>query len=487
MNLKNRPNLILFNPDQWRGDVLGHMGNAGAVTPVLDKLVTTEAVSFRNAFCQNPVCTPSRCSFMTGWYPHTRGHRTMFHMLQPHEPMLLKTLKDSGYFVWWGGKNDVVPAQNGFSDYCDVKYDVPIDADIRPNLHSYDSWRGAPNSDTFYAHYYGRLENETNSKYVPDFDHAMIEGALEFIRNAPADRPFCLYLPLRHPHPPYIVEEPWYSQIDPNQIPSRTRELPKNKPVILQGIRDLQNTASWTERRWTDLRRTYYGMCARVDAQLGRLIGGLKETGQYDTTALFFFSDHGDFTGDYGLVEKTQNTFEDCLTRIPFVIKPPIGVDVTPRVSDALVELTDLAVTVAEFAGVELEHSQFGRSLAPLLVAEGAHRDAVFCQGGRLAAEEHTQEKEHSATPDALYYPRMTMQHRIPEHGKATMLRTPTHKFVHRLYEANELYDLSSDLQEVQNLAGDPAYRDIERQLEQRLMQFYLETADIVPYQIDAR
>ena len=53
------------------------------VTPVLDRLVETEAVSFRNAFCQNPVCTPSRCSFMTGWYPHVRGHRTMFHMLHP--------------------------------------------------------------------------------------------------------------------------------------------------------------------------------------------------------------------------------------------------------------------------------------------------------------------------------------------------------------------------------------------------------------------
>jgi len=83
------PNLLIFVPDQWRGDVLGHMGNPGAVTPNLDRLVETEAVSFRNSFIQSPVCTPSRCSFMTGWYPHTRGHRTMHYMLQPDEPMLL--------------------------------------------------------------------------------------------------------------------------------------------------------------------------------------------------------------------------------------------------------------------------------------------------------------------------------------------------------------------------------------------------------------
>ena len=59
---------------------------------------------------------------MSGWYPHVRGHRTMFHMLRPDEPVLLRTLKDNGYYVWWGGKNDLVPGQNGYEDYCDVKY-----------------------------------------------------------------------------------------------------------------------------------------------------------------------------------------------------------------------------------------------------------------------------------------------------------------------------------------------------------------------------
>ena len=110
--MARRPHVLLFNPDQWRGDVLGHLGNHGAVTPRMD-VFAREAVSFRWAFCQNPVCTPSRCSFMTGWYPHVAGHRTMYHMLRPHEPMLLKTLKENGYFTFWGGKNDVVPGEDG--------------------------------------------------------------------------------------------------------------------------------------------------------------------------------------------------------------------------------------------------------------------------------------------------------------------------------------------------------------------------------------
>jgi len=143
-----RPNIVLFNPDQWRGDVLGHMGNPGAITPCLDKMTGTEAVSFRNAFCQNPVCTPSRCSFMTGWYPHVRGHRTMYHMLRKDEPTLLQSLRAAGYFVFWGGKNDLVPGEYGFKDYCDLKY-APPRPPSRKNPHEWNEWRGDPAGDNW--------------------------------------------------------------------------------------------------------------------------------------------------------------------------------------------------------------------------------------------------------------------------------------------------------------------------------------------------
>ena len=72
---------------------------------------------------------------MTGWYPHVRGHRTMFHMLRPDEPLLLRTLRQNGYHVWWGGKNDVVPGQNGYADYCDVKFAPPQPERLMPNPH----------------------------------------------------------------------------------------------------------------------------------------------------------------------------------------------------------------------------------------------------------------------------------------------------------------------------------------------------------------
>ena len=302
----------------------------------------------------------------------------------------------------------------------------------------------------------------------------------------------CIYLPLTYPHPPYAVEDPWYSMIDRAKLPPRAPTPPgwQGKPSLLRGIWERQGMQGWTEERWTELRATYYGMCARVDHQFGLVLQALREAGLYDDTAVFFFPDHGDFTGDYGLVEKTQNTFEDCLTRVPFAIKPPKGVPVRPRVSEAMVELVDFPATVEALAGITPPHTHFGRSLLPVIAGEtDEHRDAVFCEGGRLRGERHCMELESNPKPDMLYWPRLSWQIQDdgPEHTKAAMCRTKDFKYVHRLYESDELYDLRKDPQELRNVADDPNYREILHQLKERLLRFWLETSDVVPHDIDRR
>lgn len=305
------PNIIIFNPDQWRGDVLGHWGNPAAVTPNLDAMVASDGVSFGRAFCQNTVCTPSRCSFMTGWYPHVQGHRTMYHMLQPDEPMLLRTLKQHGYTVWWGGKNDVVPGQSGFEEYCDVKFEPPTRPEPTWDLRD-ERWRGDPGNPWYHSFYRGNIEIPPGHSHYPDRDWAIVQGAIDWIRNRGDDTPFCMYLALTYPHPPYAVEEPWYSMIDRGRLPARIPAPPDwaSKSLMMQAIGRAQSLVGLSEDDWRALRATYYGMCARVDYQFGRLVEALKGTGQYDDTAIFVFSDHGDFTGDYGLVEKAQNCME---------------------------------------------------------------------------------------------------------------------------------------------------------------------------------
>jgi arylsulfatase A-like enzyme len=484
-----KPHILIVNPDQWRGDVLGHMGNPAAVTPNLDRLVATEAVSFRGAFCQNPVCTPSRCSFMTGWYPHVRGHRTMHHMLRADEPCLLQSLKEAGYFVWWGGKNDLVPAQQGYDRQCNVHYH-PTPEDYqrwghipRPDLHGVPEWRGKPDSDTYYSFYAGQLDTHGDTIYG-NGDWGHIFGAMDFIRTAPKDQPLCIYLPLGYPHPPYGVEDPWFSMIDRRQLPARIPAGFDGKPSLLRGIAERQNMQDWTEERWTELRATYYGMCARVDHQLGLVLHALHDAGMYDDTALFFFSDHGDFTGDYGLVEKTQNTFEDVLTRVPFVIKPPRGIAVQPRVSEALVELVDFPATVFDLTGIDPHYTHFGRSLLPVLAGREEHRDAVFCEGGRLAGEDHCREGDTKPAETNHYWPRVGLQWESPvAHAKAVMCRTRHYKYVRRISEPDEFYDLRSDPGETTNLHEHP---ELARHKE-RLLDFFMETGDVVPHDRDRR
>jgi arylsulfatase A-like enzyme len=412
----------------------------------------------------------------------------MHHMLQPDEPCLLKILKDSGYFVWWGGKNDLVPAENGFAAYCHVKYSPR--GPLSPDLHSFDAWRGERGGENWYSFYGGRLGNGSEPYRDSDWGHVVgaIEQIEEYSRRGNTDQPLCLYLPLSYPHPPYAVEEPFFSSIDRATLLPRTPSPCKwdGKPSILRAISERQNLQGWNEACWNELRATYLGMCARVDYQFGLILEALKKAELYDDTAVFFFSDHGDFTGDYGLVEKTQNTFEDCLTRVPLLVKPPASTSAVPRVCNALVELVDLPATVLEVAGIAPEYSHFGRSVLPLIRGESeVHRDAVFCEGGRLVSESHCAELDSPGAHDLdnLYWPRVSAQQENDgKHTKATMCRTADWKFVRRLDEEDELYDLRRDPQELVNLIHDPNVATVLSQLRERLLIWYQTTCDIVPF-----
>ena len=165
----------------------------------------------------------------------------------------------------------------------------------------------------------------------------------------------------------------------------------------------------------------------------------------------------------------------------------------TPRVSDALVELVDFSATVYELTGIDPGYDHFGRSLLPLLRGDDAGgRDAVFCEGGRRLGEVQASELESTSAGGSslgLYAPRIRLQVQLdePYHSKAAMCRTATHKYVQRLYESDELYDLALDPGEQRNVIGDPAYRDVLAELRLRMLRWYQETCDVVPRVTDRR
>lgn len=487
--MSQRPNIIIFNPDEMRADTLSHLGNPAAVTPNLDRFAQTDAVSFSNAFCQNPVCVPSRCSFFTGLYPHVHGHRTMTYLLHENEPSLLKELKDSGYYVWMNDRNDLIAGQiPGLveSQVDEIFYSGQSAPGPVENL------RGEPGNKNYYSHYDGKLGLDANGKNYTS-DDAAVDAAIERLNHPVDDRPVCIFLGLMYPHVPYAVEDPYFSAIDRTKLPARiTADTCSDKAKILSDIRRYQHMEDYTEEDWNELRATYLGMCMKIDEQFGRLTDAMKKNGTYDNSAIFFFSDHGDFTGDYDLTEKAQNSFEDCLTKVPFLIKPPADVPTDPGICPSLTELVDFYATVTDFADILPSHTQFGKSLRPVLADRSIEqRDYVFCEGGRMPDETHCDEFHESGpnglSPRVVYWPKNMAQTDPVAHAKGIMIRDHHYKYISRTLGSDEFYDLSIDPEEKINRIEDAAYLPQIYKMKDAMLKWLEGTADVVPYQLDSR
>lgn len=489
--MTKRPHIILFNPDEMRASALGHLGNPAAITPYLDAF-TGEAVSFRYAYCQNPVCVPSRCSFFTGLYPHVHGHRTMSYLLRPGETTLFQELRAAGYYVWMNDRNDLTAGQiPGWTEshadeiyYGGQKKQGP--GPENPGL------RGTRGDKQFYSHFEGRLGlDETGANY--NGDDEVVDAAIKRIRTRPKEQPLCLFLGLTWPHAPYRAEEPYYSAVDRSKLPPRIRAADcTGKAKILAEIRKYAGMESYTETDWDELRAVYQGMCMKIDEQFGRLMTALKEEGIYDDCAIFFFSDHGDFAGDYDLPEKCQNSFEDCLTRVPLLIKPPKEMALDPGISDSLAELVDLYATALEFAGASSSHTHFGRSLTPVLADRKTRvREYAFCEGGRQPGETHCDEYHqcgpHGAPPATPYWPKMMAQTDDEAHAKGIMIRDERYKYVSRTLGQDELYDMALDPNETTNRIADPSLSPVVARMQYAMLKWLQATDDIVPFEQDQR
>ncbi|MCK5844840.1 MAG: sulfatase-like hydrolase/transferase, partial [Victivallales bacterium] len=403
--MRKKPNIVLFVPDSYRGDVLGHQGNAGAVTPNLDAIIDRDAVSYTNAFAQNPVCTPSRCSFMTGWYPHVHGHRSMRNMLKEYEPNLLTVLRNEGYYTWWGGKNDLVSLEKteDYLKYCDEKFDSA--SKYIERMESYDSPLPLSPDDPRRGAMYSGVNFPGSVKQL-DYDTACVLGAVDMIKNHSGENPFFCYLPLSKPHPPYYADEKFYNAIDPDKLPSRI-PTPEdvNLSTILEALRTELRSDEITEEMWHEVKRVYYAMCSKIDDLFGKVVDALIEKGVYDDTWVFFFSDHGDFTGDYSLPEKTHATMQDCLVHVPLVVKPPKDVPVENGNRRHLVELLDVTATLYDMLEIDPGYAHQGISLRNSLSGdESVVHDAVFAEvGGRKGEEAFLNTQVYDFSPDNFY------------------------------------------------------------------------------------
>ncbi len=468
-------NIILFMPDELRADALSCFGNPVCRTPNLDHLAA-DGARFANCHVQYPVCGASRCSLLTGWPTSVRGHRSLYYFLRPEEPNLFRYLKQNGYDVFWYGKNDALAAQSFYSSVT-AWNDQPEPARPAGKV-SRNPW---PLSD---PRYYSFLFTEGGDRRATA-DYQNVRAAIRILEREHVDRPICLFLPLSSPHPPYAGPEGFHDLYDPAGLPPlQPAGLPK-KPNFHAGIRKAYNIDAVTERTFREIRAVYLGMVSYTDWLLGELLEAVERTHHSNDTAIFVLSDHGDYAGDFGLVEKWPSGLEDALTHIPLIARVPGGA--RGHVAENMVELFDVMATCLELAGVEAQHTHFARSLLPQIHGgPGDPERAAFCEGGYNVYE--PQCFEPPTAPHAIYYPKTNLQLTQPEMiSRAAMIRTHTHKLIVRPSGQSELYDYRQDSNELHNLYGDAAAAQVQSELEHRLASWYINTTGIAPFDKDQR
>ena len=480
--MNKRPNIIIINPDEMRWNTMGHMGNPAASTPALDQFAAEDAVSFEYAYCQNPVCVPSRCSFFTGLYPHVNGHRTMHYLIHDGKDTMFAELRRNGYQVWMNRRNDYIASN------VPGEFGKQFDELSRLEAGSQQRLMMPAEREEFpYNHYLGVRERVSG-------DYTDTLQACERIRNQkPEDQPLCLFLGWMNPHVPYLTDKEHYDRIDPDLIPERVRSAEtRGKSAMIHKLQEFSQLQKMSEDQWKEIQRVYLAQCSFIDDLFQMVVDALKESGNYDNSLIVFLSDHGDFAGDFDLPEKAQNSFEDILTRVPLIIKPPKGEKVDPGTTGSLAELIDFYATVMDYAGVAPEHDQFGISLRAVIEnRETANRSYVFSEGGRRACEKQADEfhKYGEAGPPKTsdYWAKMNAEADDFAHEKGTMIFDGRYKYVMRLSGTDEFYDLKEDPQEKINQIDEAKYAEIILKLKLEMLKWYQETCDTVQREFDNR
>jgi choline-sulfatase len=461
----SRPNLILFFPDELRADALACYGNPVTRTPNFDRLAKS-GTRFANAHVQYPVCAASRCSMLTGLPTSATGHRGFSYLIQPQEPNLFALLRASGYDTFFFGKNDVL-APETFATSLTAWADPPA-----PGAAAGDHSPGARAGAT----------SSTVTMLLPPMgdrratsDYGIIQRAIEIIERKESDKPFCLFLPIFQPHPPYHAPADFQAMYKPDDVPPPIPPGLPTKPAYHEAIRKAYGLDKVGPEVFRQVRATYYGQVSYTDWLLGELLDALDRTGRNKDTAVFVGSDHGDYAGDYGLVEKWHGGLESCLTHVPLIGRVPGAPE--GMVAPDMVELYDILPSFLNLAGTAPHHTQFGRSLLPQIHGSpGDPNRAAFTEAGLGIYE--PQAFDNPTGGLYRYKSQLPAQH--PELvARAASVRTQRHTYIHRPQGVSELYDRIADPGETRNLIGTRAVAKDQAALEDRLLNWYINTSGV--------
>jgi arylsulfatase A-like enzyme len=473
----SKPNLVIFMPDQLRYDSLGCFGNTLVKTPNIDAFAA-QSTKFTNCYLQATVCSQSRCSLYTGLYPHVSGHRSLDNLIKPWEPNMFRSLKESGYHVAC-----LAPRGDTFAptvtELSLTEYGFLETPDLMPKFGGGGAAQEAP-EDIWSRLFYKGLRGPERSV---DYDEAAVRSALKWLE-CPPEGPWVLYLPLIFPHCPFQVEEPYFSMYDRKQMPVPSKPADKTgyEPRYFEKNRERYGTERATDEIWAEISATYYGMISRLDDQFGRIAERLAKTDLAPNTVTMFYTDHGEYLGDHGMIEKWPSGVSEVLAREPLIIGGaglPAG-----KTCDMICEMVDLLPTIFQLCGIDEAFPHNGTSLLPAILQGKEHpKKFAYTEGGFLVSEEPLLEQ----APYPYDIKSMLQHEDTTIVGKTVGMRSKEWTYVYRLYEPAELYNRTTDLAELHNLAGDPRYSQVIQEMRNEMFSWMMETADVLPFVKDPR
>lgn len=494
--MSQRPNILFIMVDQLRADYLACNGHPTIKTPNIDKLALS-GINFSRAYCQAPVCGPSRMSFYTGRYAVSHGATYNNVPLKVNELTMGDYLRPQGYRVALVGKTHMSPdvegmtrlginpessrgvliKECGFEPYerdDGLHPDQSVNPDLRYNQYLRDNgfegdnpwheWANSaegPNGEILSgwymrnAHLPARVKEEhSETAYTTD-------RAIDFITEAQG-QPWCLHLSYIKPHWPYIAPSPYhnmYTKDDLLPVNASKEELKNTHPVV-DAFMQHEESVNFSRG---DVRENvipaYMGLISQLDTHIGRLVAFLKKIGEYDNTIIVLTSDHGDYLGDHWLGEK--ELFHDASVKIPLIIADPRAWANESRgsVQDVLVEGIDLLPTFLDLAhGEPAPHIYEGRSLMQF-----------------ICNKEEKKPWRKYAFSEADYawrHARNTLQ-LAPDESRAFMVTSNRWKYINYENFKPQLFDLFEDPQELNDLGEDPTLKHIRQEMENELCRWF--------------
>ena len=483
-----RPNLLLLWTDEQRADVLAATGGDPAVrTPNLDRLAS-ESFVFRQAYCCQPVCTPSRGSILTGLWPWRHGAHSNNVPLDADAPTLAERV-DPAYRRAYHGKwhlGDEISAQHGFDEWLSVEdamyrrfYTDPKDLERRSDYHHFLYEHGhfpdkpAPDGALCFSRPLSAAMPYRLTK--AGFLGSQAAG---FLRRHDPSRPFLLSVNFLEPHMPFFG--PYNDRYDPADMPAgpafcrepdasaslRNRALAAHYREHGQDNRPLR-----TESDWRRVKANYYGLVEMVDRALGEILDALQESGMAENTVVAFTSDHGEMMGDHAQIAKGV-LYEEAV-RVPCMIRVPWLSRQRTDINGPFSQI-DLAPTLLDLLGEPLPEDLQGRSRRPVLEGREtlADNDAVVIWDGLEYRADDV--SVPGATREQLEAVRDQRWRTLvaPDGWKLNLCATDPR---------NELYHLNDDPAELENRIDDPAQKDRVRAMTERLRQWQRATGDDAP------